>query len=60
MEIGPALGKKKIRFGVFFFPKLGPLDAAQARPILQGNPKADFLEEYRSNLHLAEVHYYLL
>jgi hypothetical protein len=40
----------------FFPPKPQMFDQEPVRPTLQGNRETDFLEEYRPNVHFAELH----
>jgi hypothetical protein len=54
MDIRPTLGRKNLFFD-FSFPNRKPGDEGWVGPILPGNRGTDFLEEYRPNVHFAEV-----
>jgi hypothetical protein len=48
-------GKEKSR-SWFFLPNLYLVNRAQVKSILPGNRETDFREEYRPNVHFAEIH----
>jgi len=54
MEIRLTLGRKN-RLLDSSFSKRQVLGAQLGRLMIQGNPKTDFLESYKPNLHFAEL-----